>query len=460
MTAPHHSGPAAAAQDGSDSEDHDLLAALLDGMDAALCAFDADGTVTHWNREAERILGWSAEEAVGRRGLGGWAAREADADEVGERLLAAMGSPGRRVDEFALMTKDGGRVLVRVQSAAVPGADGTPAGVYCAFSEVHTQLDLERSVALGDALFGDAPWGVVLVDADLRPALANAHAARALRTGRAALLGRPLGELLEAGVEDLEGALQHVLAGGTPPAPGELWVTLRPGSGPSPVPERRCWRSGFVRLASPLAEEPVPLGVAWLFLDVTKTRLAEQESARLRFRGSQLHRAGRAVGECEDPMEAAALCLDFALAGFADHALIDVLPEPQAVPEGPVRLVRAAATPAGSLPAGGGLPVPYREDHPALQAVERCGSVRAVTDRTQDWAAARKWPEGTRYALATALRSRGRTVGVVTFLRGASRRGFDRSDALYAEDIASRVAAQIDLAGAAAVTTGQDHSLP
>jgi len=36
----------------------DLLAALLDGMDAALCAFDGDGIVTHWNREAERILGW------------------------------------------------------------------------------------------------------------------------------------------------------------------------------------------------------------------------------------------------------------------------------------------------------------------------------------------------------------------------------------------------------------------
>ncbi|MFJ1826061.1 PAS domain-containing protein, partial [Streptomyces sp. NPDC088178] len=38
----------------------ELLAALLDGMDTALCAFDADGTITHWNREAERILGWSA----------------------------------------------------------------------------------------------------------------------------------------------------------------------------------------------------------------------------------------------------------------------------------------------------------------------------------------------------------------------------------------------------------------
>ena len=52
----------------------DLLAALLDGMDAALCAFDADGVVTHWNREAERILGWPrrrGRRAAGVRGLGG-----------------------------------------------------------------------------------------------------------------------------------------------------------------------------------------------------------------------------------------------------------------------------------------------------------------------------------------------------------------------------------------------------
>lgn len=434
-------------------DDHDLLVALLDGMDAALCAFDAEGAVTHWNREAERILGWSAKEAVGRRGLAGWAVREADAEEISRRLLGAMQAPGRQVDEFALLTKDGGRVLVRVQSSAVPGGDGHPAGVYCAFSEVHTQIDLERSVALSEALFGDAPWGVVLVDADLRPALVNAQAARALRSSRTALLGRPLGDLLEHGAEELEGVLQHVLAAGSPPAPSELWVTVRgdgEGGRASGAGERRCWRSGFMRLATPLVEEPVPLGVAWLFLDVTKSRLAEQESARLRFRGSQLHRAGRAVAECEDPMEAAALYLDFALAGFADHALIDLLPDPEAEPEDPVRLLRVVATPTGAGPSGAGcaLPVPYADGHPALQAVERCGSVRAVSDRTRDWAAVHRWPAGTQHALATALRSRGRTLGAVTFLRGPSRRPFDRADSTYAEDIATRVAAAIDLAAA------------
>lgn len=128
-------------------------------MDAALCAFDADGVVTHWNREAERILGWSADEAVGRTGFAGWAVRAADAGEVQGRLMTAMRGPGRQVHEFALLRKDGGRVLVRTQSSGVRGPDGTPAGVYCAFGEVHAQIDLERAIALSEAMFDDASWG-------------------------------------------------------------------------------------------------------------------------------------------------------------------------------------------------------------------------------------------------------------------------------------------------------------
>ncbi|MFF4564006.1 PAS domain-containing protein [Streptomyces sp. NPDC001435] len=453
---PEPTGGGPVADDGPDgSGGSDLLAALLDGMDAALCAFDADGVVTHWNREAERILGWTAAEAVGRHGFAGWAVREADAEEVEERLLSVMHAPGRQVHEFALVTKDGGRVLVRTQSAAVRGPDGKPAGVYCAFSEVHAQIDLERSIALSEALFEDASWGVVLVDADLRPAVVNAHAARALGIGRTSVLGRPLGELLAQGVEELESALTHVLAEGAPPAPAEMWVSVRTPEGE----KRRCWRSGFLRLASPLAEEPVPLGVGWLFQDVTEAKQGEQEAATLRFRANQLHRAARAAAECEDPAEAVTVHLDFALAGFADHALIDrVAGDARADGEtGPVRLVRVAATPAGApgpsvLTGHAGLPVRYEQGHPALQCVERAGSVRAdagsvPAERAREWALARQWPGDAVHALCAVLRSRGRTLGVVTFLRGAGRSRFERTDATYAEDVAVRIGAALDLAG-------------
>ncbi|CAL9531417.1 PAS domain-containing protein [Streptomyces sp. Tu 3180] len=433
----------------------DLLAALLDGMDAALCAFDADGTVTHWNREAERILGWTAAEAVGRRGFAGWAVRSADAEEVEARLMSAMDAPGRQVHEFALLTKDGGRVLVRTQSAAVRGPDGRPAGVYCAFSEVHAQIDLERSIALSEALLEDASWGVVLVDADLRPAVVNAHAARALGAGRTSVLGRPLGELLSQGVEELESALTHVLAEGAPPAPADVWVSVRTPEGE----RRRCWRSGFVRLSSPLAEEPVPLGVGWMFQDVTESRQGAQEASLLRFRAQQLHRAARAAAECEDPAEAVTVHLDFALAGFADHALVDRVADGAA--DGgeaaePVRLVRVAATPSGApgpsrLAGRTGLPVRYGEGHPAVQCVVRAGTVRVgagsvSAEEARAWALARQWPAEAVHALCTVLRSRGRTLGAVTFLRDAGRNAFERSDAMYAEDVAVRIATALDLA--------------
>ncbi|MEW2435695.1 PAS domain-containing protein [Streptomyces caniferus] len=590
MTASSASSASSAARCSADeTDDSGLLAALLDGMDAALVAFAADGTVTHWNHEAERILGWTTTEAVGRTGLAGWAVRKEDADEIDAALATAMRSPGRQVQEFALLTKDGHRVLVRTQASAVRGPGGRVAGVYCAFSEVHTQLDLERSIALSEALFEDASWGVVLIDADLRPAVVNAHAARALGVGRTALLGRPLGELLAQGVEEVECALQHVLAEGAPPAVAELWVTLRSEEAEL---SRRCWRSGFVRLASPLAEEPVPLGVAWLFQDVTDTKRAEQDSSLLRFRAHQLHRAGRAAADCPDPAEAAAVHLDFALAGFADHGLVDLAMTPAPKPYGAVaesdafddaygdtyghayedtygdaeygaagyggaqgageaddaggagagaragagaggeggaadeatdgsgtsdgsdasdgsldtantadtagptggavlpdgfppsgfpsagspaaavtrvdagrrprrgapRLVRALASPAGSpgpsttLPATG-IPTPYVPGHPAFQAYERRGSVRtsAGPASPEGWAAARNWPDGTVHGLCVVLRSRGRTLGVATFLRTPARRPFDRADADYAEEVAARIATALDLAGAASL---------
>ncbi|MDH6226430.1 MULTISPECIES: PAS domain-containing protein [Streptomyces] len=439
------------APTGEDQCGDRLLAALLNGMDAALCAFDADGVVTHWNREAERVLGWTAAEAVGRRGLSGWAVRPADAAETESRLLAAMHAPGRRVHDFALLTKDGGRVLVRTQSAAVPGPDGKPAGVYLAFGPADAQTDLERSLALSEALFDDAPWGVVLLDADLRPAVVNDHAARAFGQGRGALLGRPLGEVLTEGVREVEAALTHVLAQGAPPAPADLWVAV--GSGADGAGERRrCWRSGFLRLASPLTEEPVPLGVAWLFQDVTGARTTEQEAAVTRFRAAQLHRASRAAAECEDPAEAAAVHLDFALAGFADHALLD-RSAAGAVPDddgkAPVRLVRVAATPYGTPGSGGpaapsGLPVPYPPGHPAVRCAQRAGTVRVSAAAGH----AEQWPAGAAHALCVPLRSRGRTLGVVTFLRGAARGPFGRHDVAHGEEVAGRVAAALDLAAA------------
>ena len=66
-------------------------------------------------------------------------------------------------------------------------------------------------------------------------------------------------------------------------------------------------------------------------------------------------------------------------------------------------------------------------------------------EQAREWARARQWPGDAVHALCAVLRSRGRTLGVVTFLRGGGP-PFERTDAAYAEDVAARIGAALDLA--------------
>ncbi|MFI7276058.1 PAS domain-containing protein [Streptomyces sp. NPDC049879] len=435
-----------------------LLPALLDGLDSALFALDTTGRVTHWNRQAERLLGWPRDLAVGRPGLGGWAVRDCDTTDVHDRLAsAARQQPGVRVpQEFPLLRQDGTRLLVRGSAVAYTDADGRPAGVWCAFGEARARQGAERDAALAAALLGDSPWAVLVVDPDLRTVSVNARACAALGLPAADLLGEPVAESFRGGVEELGSALEHALAGQAPDGPVDLWLTPRDADEDAfadPVhaaaglgePPRRCLQSGFLRLAAPggRGEGPAPLGVAWLFEDVTRSRQGSQEAARRRFRDSQLARAARAAAECADPLEAAVLHLHFALTGFAEHALLDVrVPATGA-------LVRTAEVPgAFGAPASAtrGVPVRYRPGHPAPQALDGGVPVRATGGLGRSgWAVDHRWPKDAEHALCVVLRSGGRSLGVLTFLRTGGRRAFGRDDVAFGEDVALRVAAAVDL---------------
>ena len=102
------------------------MAAIVDSSDDGIVSKTLDGVITSWNKSAERIFGWSAEEAVGRNiKLIIPPERHAEEDDV----LARMGR-GERVDHFdtVRVRKDGRFVDVSITVSPLKDASGRIVG--------------------------------------------------------------------------------------------------------------------------------------------------------------------------------------------------------------------------------------------------------------------------------------------------------------------------------------------
>ena len=92
------------------------LAALADDLPAAVVGVDLESTVLLWNHAAERLYGWSAQEALGR------SVRELmlrGAEERADVVKSATHSGGAWEGQFAAVRKDGSPLVVWVGNAAV-----------------------------------------------------------------------------------------------------------------------------------------------------------------------------------------------------------------------------------------------------------------------------------------------------------------------------------------------------
>src|SRR5690242_8037512 len=100
-----------------------LLSAIFDSSDDAIISKGIDGVITNWNRGAERIFGYSREEAIGSSI---WmlipADRESEEDEVIEKLKS-----GERIEHFETIRRRKDGVLIDVSVTISPLKDATGA---------------------------------------------------------------------------------------------------------------------------------------------------------------------------------------------------------------------------------------------------------------------------------------------------------------------------------------------
>jgi two-component system sensor histidine kinase/response regulator len=171
------------------------LAALLDSVDDPIFSEDLDGTVLSWNRAAERLYGYRAEEVVGRQ-FSLLVPEDRVADEVAA-ILASLRS-GQKVDhlETVRVGKDGSWIPVSITVSPIRDARGrVVAGVSVARDireRKHAAEEAERFAgilaATNDAFIG--------MDADGIVTEWNPAAERLLGWPAAEALGRRLSETI------------------------------------------------------------------------------------------------------------------------------------------------------------------------------------------------------------------------------------------------------------------------
>ena len=100
-----------------------LLAAIVESSDDAIASKTLDGIVTSWNRAAERLFGYTAEEMIGQP-IAVLAApgRENEMPTILERIRR-----GERVDHFDTVRRRKDGTLVEVSLTVSPVRD-RPAG--------------------------------------------------------------------------------------------------------------------------------------------------------------------------------------------------------------------------------------------------------------------------------------------------------------------------------------------
>lgn len=123
------------------------LAGLVDASPAAMVAIDTVGVVRSWNRAAERLFGWTADEVVGRPMP---IIPPDDRDEFRERTQQALAGHHPPDIETRRLTRDGRLLHVHLATAPLRGEAGEIAGTVAILTDISDRKESE--VALTAAL--------------------------------------------------------------------------------------------------------------------------------------------------------------------------------------------------------------------------------------------------------------------------------------------------------------------
>lgn len=122
------------------------LAAIVEQTSDAIIGLDNEGAITSWNRGAQVLFGYSAEEAVGRTLESLVVPPDDEGAEV--EVQGAQGAGDAPHMERWLRTRDGRRVEVSITLSPILAPDGSPAGAAAIVRDITDERAAQREVIL------------------------------------------------------------------------------------------------------------------------------------------------------------------------------------------------------------------------------------------------------------------------------------------------------------------------
>jgi PAS domain S-box-containing protein len=429
---------------------------IYDYIKVASFSIGPDGHVDQWSLRAEQLFGIPAERAVGMDPIEAFI--DPDLREHGQRKMAEIldGREWTGVVPFRIPPAEddgqgerggqGGhgerveRGLAEVYVMPTRTAEGDKAAV-CIVVDVRTLRSIETDLAASQSIFGQSPFGFLLIDTDLRVRRANERFASVFGGTPEDHRGKGVHDYLPRGeAERVAATLRRILENGQ--SITDMHVTgFVPGSD-----ERRHWSINLYRVHSGSGR---PIGIAWLGLDITARRAAAREAAAARRNLALLNEAGARIGNSLDLETTARELLDVVVPGFCDLATVDLYQgllvgdeTPPGLADGSAELRRVAfASAVSDAPfSGTGAPVEvgavhhYPFNSPCADAL-RTARPQSVPGE-----------EGglVQSTLAVPMVAHDTVVGLVQFARTKGSEPFGDRDRDLAVELAARAAVCID----------------
>ena len=137
---------------------------ILDQIDESVIAMDLDGYITSWNRGAERLFGYRADEVLGRHILFLYA----DPDDDDASFQDVFLEHGGREMEVRRRRKSGEIFWASLQLSLLRDKGSNPVGIIGYLTDITERVDAQATLRLHARIFEHSDEGILITDADER----------------------------------------------------------------------------------------------------------------------------------------------------------------------------------------------------------------------------------------------------------------------------------------------------